>query len=79
LALPQEETNCSIFAISSLKLKKLPRRIACWVISPTQRSNWLSHHFGVLVGAIVVDHQKQIEPLGHLLVDLSQKAKELLL
>lgn len=60
-------------------LEKLPRQIARWVIRPTQRSTWLGLHFGVLVGAVVVDHQMQIELLGHLLVDPSQKAEELLL
>jgi hypothetical protein len=79
LVLPQEETNCSIFAMSSLKLEKLPRRIARCVISHTQRSTWLTLHFGILVSAVVVDHQMQIERLGHLLVDPSQKAEELLL
>ena len=34
--------------------------------------------FGVLVGAVVVDDQVQIELLGHLFVDPSQKAEELL-
>ena len=35
-------------------------------------------YFCVLVGAVVVDDQVQIELLGHLFVDPSQKAEELL-
>ena len=34
----------------------------------------LNLHFGVLVDAVVVDNQVQIELLGHLFVDPSQKA-----
>jgi len=34
--------NCSIFAISSLTLEKLPRRIARCVMIPNQRSTWFS-------------------------------------
>ncbi len=36
-------TKWSILAMRSLTLRKLPRRIACWVMSPNQRSIWLSH------------------------------------
>ena len=35
-------------------------------------------HFGVLVGAVVIDDQVQIEFLGHLFDDPSQTAEELL-
>jgi hypothetical protein len=34
--------KCSILAINSLTLEKLPRRIARWVMIPNQRSTWLS-------------------------------------
>ena len=33
---------------------------------------------GVLVGAVVIDDQVQLQILGHLLVDLPQEAQELL-
>jgi len=33
---------------------------------------------GVLMGAVVIDDQVQLQILGHLLVDAAQKAEELL-